>query len=66
MHLIVRIPFDGHEIGDRISDQERVKAILGGSEKHLEAHCIKIADDAHGWRPTVKADEAPARASRKE
>ena len=51
MHLIVRVPFHGHEIGDRITDPERVKSILGGAEKHLESHCIKIPDNAHGWTP---------------
>ena len=51
MHLIVKVPFHDHEIGQRISDKDMVASILGGDKAHLEKHCIRIRDDAHGFRP---------------
>ncbi len=59
MHLIVRIPFDGHEIGQRITDPAHIAAILGGNLAHLASYCTKIREDAHGWTPPAPTAVAP-------
>ena len=61
MHLIVKVPFHGHEIGDRITEAEKIAAILSGELAHLESFCTRIAKDAHGWvAPVAPVVPAPA------
>ena len=41
MHLIVVSPFDGHQVGDRLTDPAEIARVLSGEQ---EAYVRRVAD----------------------
>lgn len=56
-YLVVKIPFDDHQIGDPITDPAMIEKVLADHQKRF---VVKIPDDAESWHwhPKIAAARA--------